>query len=84
MWCLAFRFARNLVAATFTDLGYTSVRLGGFRFCGMRFAASADIEEDEASLVCTWGETNGGLSLVWVSYIRINLDAGASVLGRAQ
>src|ERR1019366_10186995 len=41
-----------------------------------------DDERDGASLVSR-GETNGGLSLVWISYFRINLDAGASVLGRA-
>ncbi len=57
-------------------------------FAVARFAATADDERDEVSLVSAsflqWGETNGGLSLVWISYFRINLDAGASVLGRAQ
>ena len=74
----AFRWGRSgafLVGSIFSFL---------VGFVGMRLAASADIEKDEASLVCTWGETNGGLSLVWVSYVRINLDAGASVFGRAQ
>src|ERR1035441_7882099 len=52
-------------------------------FAVARFAASADDERDGASLVSR-GETNGGLSLVWISYFRINLHAGASVLGRAQ
>ena len=51
-----------------------SLRLAG---CGRRCVR-------RGSLVSTWGETYGGLSLVWLSDVRINLHAGASVLGRAQ
>src|ERR1039458_4859225 len=61
---------RNLVAAAQPSLGYTSVRLA--RFWHLKFSRG------------NRGETNGGLSLVWISNVWINLDARASVLGRAQ
>src|SRR6266496_4331544 len=30
------------------------------------------------------GENNGGLRMVWISYLRIDLNAGTAVLRRAQ